>query len=175
MSLAMPDQLDWVGLATPPREKHLQPPTKLEAEVGVGAIGVGETLAMAPIQVCWGGPTVQTSRGPRHQRGLPTGMTDAGESLREPCVLRGAGGPLSPTSDFGDADGAADVAPARWTAPGVILRRILRVGSWNVLSLSEDHRLPHLSDELSRLRVDMVGLSQTRSPIVRVLLTTTTV
>ena len=41
-----------------------------------------------------GGPTVQTSRVPRHQKGLPTGMTDAGESLREPCVLRGAGGPL---------------------------------------------------------------------------------
>ena len=44
------------------------------------------------------------------------------------------------------------------------LRRVLRVGSWNVLSLSEDHRLLHLSDELSRLRVDMVGLSETRRP-----------
>ena len=38
------------------------------------------------------------------------------------------------------------------------------MGFWNVLSLSEDHRLPHLSDELSRLRVDMVGLSETRRP-----------
>ena len=36
------------------------------------------------------------------------------------------------------------------------------MGFWNVLSLSEDHRLPHLSDDLSRLRVDMVGLSETR-------------
>ena len=111
-----------------------------------------------------GGPTVQTSPVPRHQRGLPTGMTDAGESLREPCVLRGAGGPPSPTSDFGGAGGAADVAPTCWTAPGVNLRRVLRVGSWNVLSLSEDHQLPHLSDELSRLRVDVVGLSETRRP-----------
>ena len=51
------------------------------------------------------------------------------------------------------------MAPTRWTTPGVNLRRVLCVGSWNVLSLSEDHRLPHLSDELSRLRVDMVGLS----------------
>ena len=68
---------------------------------------------------------------------MPTGMTDAGESLREPCVLRGAGGPPSPTSDFGRAGGAGDVAPARWTAPGVNLRRVLRVGSWNVLSLSD--------------------------------------
>ena len=42
-----------------------------------------------------GGPTVQTSRVPKHQRGLPTGMTDAGESLREPCVLKGEGGPLA--------------------------------------------------------------------------------
>ena len=56
------------------------------------------------------------------------------------------------------------MAPARWTAPGVNLRRVLRVGSWNVLSLSENHRLPHLSDELSRLRVDMVGRSETRRP-----------
>ena len=38
------------------------------------------------------------------------------------------------------------------------------MGSWNVLSLSEDHRLPHLSDELSRLRMDIVGLSETRRP-----------
>ena len=53
---------------------------------------------------------------------------------------------------------------ARWTTPGVNLRRVLHMGSWNVLSLSEDHRLPHLSDELSRLRVDMVGLSETRRP-----------
>ena len=66
-------------------------------------------------------------------------MTDAGESLREPYVLKGAGGPHSPTSDFGSAGGAVDVAPARWTSPGVNLRRVLRVGSWNVLSLSEDH------------------------------------
>ena len=82
---------------------------------------------------------MQTSRVPRQQRGLPTSMTDAGESLWEPCVLRGSGGRPSPTSDFGGAGGAADVAPARWTAPGVNLRRVLRVGSWNVLSLSEDH------------------------------------
>ncbi|KAG0728289.1 Craniofacial development protein 2 [Chionoecetes opilio] len=44
------------------------------------------------------------------------------------------------------------------------LRRVLRVGSWNVLSLSDDHRLPLLSGELSRLRVDIVGLSETRRP-----------
>ena len=84
-------------------------------------------------------------------------MTDAGESLQDPCVL-------SPISNFGGAGGAADVAPARWTTPRVNLQRVLRVGSWNILSLSENHRLPHLSDELSSLRVDMVGLSETRRP-----------
>lgn len=31
-----------------------------------------------------------------------------------------------------------------------------------VLSLSEDHRLPHLPDELGRLRMDIVGLSETK-------------
>ena len=111
-----------------------------------------------------GGPTVQTSQVPRHQRGLPTGMTDAEESLRQPCVLRGDGEPPSPISNQGDAGAAADVGPKRWTSPGVNLRRVLSVGSWNFLSLSEDHRLPHLSDELSTLRVDMVGVSETRRP-----------
>ena len=37
-------------------------------------------------------------------------------------------------------------------------------GSWKVLSFLENHQLPHLSDELSRLRVDVVGLSETRRP-----------
>ncbi|KAG0714100.1 Tyrosyl-DNA phosphodiesterase 2 [Chionoecetes opilio] len=41
---------------------------------------------------------------------------------------------------------------------------VLRVGSWNVLSLSDDRRLPLLSGELSRLRVDIVGLSEMRRP-----------
>ena len=41
-------------LAIPPCKKHPQPPPMLEAEVVVGAIGTGEVLATAPIQVCWG-------------------------------------------------------------------------------------------------------------------------
>ena len=56
------------------------------------------------------------------------------------------------------------MVPTRYSTTGVNFRRVLRVGSWNVLSLSKDHRLPHLSDELSRLRVDMVGPSETRRP-----------
>ena len=88
----------------------------------------------------------------------------AGQSLRDPCTLRGVRGPPRSAFNSGGDRGAAEAAPARRTNPGVNLRRVLRVGSWNILSLSEDHRLPHLSDELSRLRVDMVGLSETRRP-----------
>ena len=38
------------------------------------------------------------------------------------------------------------------------------MGSWNVLSLSDDYLLPHLSDKLSRQRADMLELSETRMP-----------
>ena len=69
-----------------------------------------------------------------------------------------------PISNFGGTGGAADVVPTRWTTLGVNFRKVLRVASWNTLSLSEDHGLPHLSDERSRLRVDMLGLSETRKP-----------
>ena len=47
---------------------------------------------------------------------------------------------------------------------GSNLRRVLRVGSWNVLSLSENHRLPYFSDELSKMREVMLGLTETRRP-----------
>ena len=113
---------------------------------------------------------------PSHQRDQPSGVTGAGENLRESCVLRGAGVPLTFISNYGVAGGAADVAPARWTRPGVNLRRALRAGFRNVLILSEDHRLPHLSDELSKLRVGMVGVLRQGSlvvvkPVARVLFT----
>ena len=36
--------------------------------------------------------------------------------------------------------------------------------SWNILTISEDHRLSHLSDEFSRLRMDIVRLHETRRP-----------
>ena len=98
----------------------------------------------------------------QHQVSQPL-MTGAGQSLRDPCILR-RGGPPRPTFCFGSDRGAADVAPARRTRPGVNLRRALRVGTWNILSLSEDHRLPLLSGELRRLRVDIAGLSEVRRP-----------
>ena len=47
---------------------------------------------------------------------------------------------------------------------GVNLRWALRLGVRNVLTLSEDHWFPHLSVELGRLRVDIVGLCEMRKP-----------
>ena len=49
---------------------------------------------------------------------------------------------------IGGGCGGAEVAPARCSTPGVNLRRDLRVGSWNIRSLTEVDRLPHLSTEL---------------------------
>ncbi|KAG0723422.1 Transposon TX1 uncharacterized protein [Chionoecetes opilio] len=91
-------------------------------------------------------------------------MTSAGQSPRESRTLNQVLGPPSPTFSYGGGRGNAEAAPARRITPGINLRRVLRVGSWNVLSLSDDHRLPLLSGELSRLRVDIVGLSETRRP-----------
>ncbi|MPC16737.1 hypothetical protein E2C01_009570 [Portunus trituberculatus] len=73
---------------------------------------------MIPIRFCWGGPIVQAPRVSRHQRGLPTHMTDAGESLRDPCVLSGTGGSPRPIFNFGSAGGVANVAPACRTISG---------------------------------------------------------
>ncbi|KAG0722293.1 Craniofacial development protein 2 [Chionoecetes opilio] len=91
-------------------------------------------------------------------------MTSAGQSPRESRILNQVVGPPSPTFSYGGGRGGAEAAPARRITPGINLRRVLRVGSWNVLSLSDNHRLPLLSGELSRLRVNIVGLSETRRP-----------
>ena len=75
------------------------------------------------------------------------------------CVLIGTGRPLARFLTF-----EVPMGLQMWRLPVGPFLGILCVGFWNVLSLSEVHRLPYLSDELSRLRVDMVGLSQTRRP-----------
>lgn len=38
------------------------------------------------------------------------------------------------------------------------------MGAWNISRLSDDQRLPYLSAELRRLRVDIVGFSETKKP-----------
>ncbi|KAG0727553.1 Craniofacial development protein 2 [Chionoecetes opilio] len=105
---------------------------------------------------------MQTPPMPTQGRGLP--MTSAGQSPRESRTPNRVVGPPIPTFSYGGGRGGAKAAPARRITPGINLRRVLRVGSWNVLSLSNDRRLPLLSGELSRLRVDIVGLSETRRP-----------
>lgn len=53
----------------------------------------------------------------------------------------------------------------RWnTRLGINLWRPLRVGCWNVLSLSDDHRLLSLAGELMMLMVDIVRLFNSRRP-----------
>ena len=114
--------------------------------------------------VLLGGPTAQIAWEPRHQRDLPTQMRDVGESLRDPCVLRDAGWFPCLFFNFGSTNGVEDRTRNRWNVPWVKIQRVLILGSWNVLSLPDPHWLPHILDELSRVKVDiiMVRLSETR-------------
>lgn len=70
----------------------------------------------------------------------------------------------NPNPHSGDRRGCANVTRTRRVRAGVNLRRALRVGAWNVLTLADDDRLPCLSGELRRLGVDIVGLSEVRRP-----------
>ena len=72
--------------------------------------------------------------------------------------------PSCPVFIFGAVDGITNVASARRSIPGVNLIKVLCVGPWNVLNISQDHLSSHLSDELSSLRVNMMELSKTRRP-----------
>ena len=110
------------------------------------------------------GPIVRTPRVPRHNRGLAFPYEGCNVKPVGSLFPERDGITCNPFSDFVGAGGAADMALPRRTILVVNLRSVLCVVSWDVLSLSEDHGLPHLSDELSRLRVNMVGLSETRRP-----------
>ncbi|XP_069981048.1 uncharacterized protein [Penaeus vannamei] len=83
-----------------------------------------------------------------------------GESLREPH--RWMMGPAARHSLLcGTASaGVAEVASNRSNCPRLNLRLEVRVGAWNVRSLRQDDRLPLLSRELGRLRVEAAALSE---------------
>ena len=102
----------------------------------------------------------------REEVGVGTHVSNDGCRVKPAGTLHPEtrGGPPGPTFCLGSSGGGANASPARGVRPGVNLRRALRVGTWNILSLSEDHRLPHLSNELRRLKVDIAGLSETRRP-----------
>lgn len=54
--------------------------------------------------------------------------------------------------------------PTQRISHGLNIHRVLHVGTWNVLDLTEDQQLPYLSNEARRMRVDTVDLSETRRP-----------
>ena len=58
--------------------------------------------------------------------------------------------------------GAKDSSRPLPGGPRLNLRRAIRVGSWNVRTLREDHSICQLSAELKRLRVQLAALSEVR-------------
>ena len=94
-------------------------------------------------------------------------MTGLGQSLRDPQSLMIGGKPWGniPRSDCGRVcRSGAEVSSTRRRSPWVNLRRSLRVGAWNVLSLREDDHLSLLSSELKRLDIGIAALSDVRRP-----------
>ena len=91
-------------------------------------------------------------------------MKAAGQSPRDP--RRPIGG--KPRSSQGrflvERCGGAKATSNPGTPPRLNLRRPIRVGAWNVLTLSEGSYLPVLSSELARLGVAVAALSETRLP-----------
>ena len=72
--------------------------------------------------------------------------------------------PLPRLGFGGNAAGGAEASSTGRRSAGVNLRRPLRVGTWNVLSLADDDHIPVLSKELSRLGIAVVGLTEVRRP-----------
>ena len=68
------------------------------------------------------------------------------------------------TTNANTRRGGAEAAPYRSPRTGVNLRRALRVGAWNIRSLSETERLPLLSLELKKLGIAIAALSEVRWP-----------
>ena len=62
------------------------------------------------------------------------------------------------------AVGGTEASSIGRRSAGMNLRRPIWVGTWNVLSLTDDDHLPVLSKELSRLGLAIVGLTEVRRP-----------
>ena len=70
-----------------------------------------------------------------------------------------------PGSDCGRVcRGSAEVSSTRQWSPWINLRRSLRVGAWNVLSLREDDHLSLLPSQLNRLNISIAALSELQRP-----------
>ena len=99
-------------------------------------------------------------------RGAMLHVMGLGQSPRDPQIrMRGEPRchPLGSSHGSCSRDGA-DVSFTERPSLGLNLRRALRVGAWNVLTLLDDSRLPLLSAELARLRIEIAALSEVRRP-----------
>ena len=94
-------------------------------------------------------------------------MTGLGQSLWDSHSLMIGGKPRGnlPGSDCGSVrqDGA-EVSSTRRRSPWANLKRALRVGAWNVQTLSKDDHLSLLSSELKHLNIGIAPLSEIRRP-----------
>ena len=127
---------------------------------GHGLVSLGDPMQGGPRAAGAGSSGIAPLSADR--AGLPR-VTDAGQSPREPCIPKRGGSPR-PIPSFPFGRGSADEARARKRTPGFNFRRGVRVGAWNILTLSDDSRLPPLSGELRRLRIDIAALSEVRRP-----------
>ena len=91
-------------------------------------------------------------------------MAAAGKSPRDPRRLI-EGNPRRTQVGVGASrgGGAEDSSPGPRSSR-LNLRRSIRVGAWNVLSLQDDCRVPALSAELGRLGIAVAALSEVRRP-----------
>ena len=89
------------------------------------------------------------------------------QSLRDPHSLMKGGKPQGnlPGSDCGSVcQGGAEMSSTRRRSPLVNLSRFLRVGAWNVLSLSEVDHLSLLSPQFKCLNIGIGALSEVWRP-----------
>ena len=92
------------------------------------------------------------------------GVKLTGESLREPRRQMMGSTACRPLICGAASAGVAVVASTRSDCLRLNLRRGVRVGAWNIRSLRQDDRLPLLSRELGKLRVEVAALSEVRRP-----------
>ena len=95
-------------------------------------------------------------------------MTGSRQSLRDPGSPTEQGRVGAPKVGCGREQrthgGAEASSTGRRSSKRLNLRRPLRVGAWNILSLASDDHLPLLAMELRRLNISIAALSEVRRP-----------
>ena len=136
------------------------------ASLASGATGGGAS-APTPLNIIATGPKSRHRnplRGSTPDAKIMRRMKAAGKSPRDPRRPIG-GNTRSPQVGVGGVRryGAKETSPGPGN-PRLNLRRSVRVGAWNVLSLQDDARVPALSAELARLGIAVAALSEVRRP-----------